>query len=60
MNYRVINGKHIVAGISGGVRCDPSSLVAKDKLKTDTYGTVVAERGNSAPKQVAPRGWWWD
>ncbi len=60
MNYRVIAGKHIVAGVSGGVRCDPRELLSKDKLKTDTYGTVLAEHGNATPKQVAPRGWWWD
>lgn len=60
VNYRVIGGKHIVAGISGGVRCDPSSLVSRDAIKTDTYGVLAAEHANQLPKKLDLRQWWWD
>ncbi|HTN76342.1 MAG TPA: DUF1598 domain-containing protein [Pirellulaceae bacterium] len=60
VNYRMINDKHIVAGISGGVRCDPRSMLTKEAIKPDTYGVLSAEHGNSKPEKIAPRNWWWD
>ena len=44
INHRVINRKHILAGVSGGVSIDPAALVARDALETDTYGRLAAER----------------
>lgn len=59
VNYRVVRGKHIVAGISGGVSVDTGALVGKN-TKTDDYGVLLAEHANSTPTKVAPRHWWWD
>ena len=60
INHRVIGGRHIVAGISGGVRVDPWKWVQGSAVKTDTYGDLPAEHIRSAPKQLAPDRWWWD
>lgn len=57
-NSRLVNGKQVVAGVSGGVEVDVQNLVG-DKLKVDTYGTLKAGRGESTPKKVA-NDWWWD
>jgi hypothetical protein len=57
-NSRLVNGKHVVAGVSGGVDVDVQKLVG-DKMKVDTYGTLKAGHGQSTPKKVA-NDWWWD
>jgi hypothetical protein len=58
-NSRLINGKYIIAGVSGGVDVDTSKLLGK-KVKIDTYGVLKASYGESVPKKVSPDGWWWD
>jgi hypothetical protein len=61
MNYRVVRGKHIVAGVSGGVSVDASELVSKSAIKADNYGELTAELANGKPtKKVTARHWWWD
>jgi hypothetical protein len=60
INHRVIGGKQIVAGISGGVAVDTRSLTAKGAILTDDYGLLAAEHANHAPQKVAARAWWWD
>jgi hypothetical protein len=60
INHRVIGGKHIVAGVSGGVAADTSKLVQPGSFKTDTYGLMQAERNASVPKNLARNAWWWD
>ena len=60
VNHRVINGKTIVAGISGGVSVDPRQLVAAQQIKTDTYGVLKGEHKDSAPRQLPRDSWWWD
>lgn len=60
LNHRVISGKHVVAAVSGGVRVDTHDLVAREAVKTDTYGLISSERGAHQPKQLPRRSWWWD
>jgi hypothetical protein len=60
INHRVINGKHVVAAVSGGVRVDPTSLAAKSAVKTDEYGLVAGDRRGSAPQALPKNAWWWD
>jgi hypothetical protein len=60
INHRVIGGKHIVAGVSGGVTVDARVLAAPTAVKTDDYGLLKTQHHGAAPKQVAPRAWWWD
>ncbi|MFO0871425.1 MAG: DUF1598 domain-containing protein [Pirellulales bacterium] len=60
VNHRVINRTQVVVGVSGGVSVDVRSLVARDRLQTDTYGKLQANRTGSQPRQLAADGWWWD
>jgi hypothetical protein len=60
INHRVIHGKHVVAGVSGGVRVDPVALAAKQAVKTDDYGLVATDRRASVPKSLPKNAWWWD
>jgi hypothetical protein len=61
MNHRVIGPKQVVTAIvSGGVRVDTTALVAREAVKTDTYGVMSGERGASKPQQLPRRAWWWD
>jgi hypothetical protein len=59
INHRVINRRHIIAGVSGGV------MVAPGDLLKDTR-TVRGESRLSDSKQIAPQDdaatgqWWWD
>lgn len=61
MNMRVINKKHIIAGVSGGVNFDPSSMLTEDKISVDEYGLMTADRAASnTPETLKHHSWWWD
>lgn len=60
INHRVINGKHVVAGVSGGVTVDTSNLVQRSAIAVDDYGTLKANYAGSQPKDLPRDGWWWD
>lgn len=61
MNYRLIEQKHIIAGVSGGVRVDISEAIGSDRIKTDEYGLLKADHTAGAPKEdLKLRQWWWD
>jgi len=59
MNHRVIDRKHIVVGVSGGVSVDASPLVQRTSLKMDEYGLLKGNHQQSVPKLPADV-WWWD
>lgn len=61
VNHRLINGKHVVAGISGGVHVSPVSMVRKSAIALDNSGSLDSERARSTPTEQLPRDvWWWD
>lgn len=60
INHRMMDNKSFVAGVSGGVRCDPRELAQKSAVKTDEYGLLKGERGASKPKDLPRHSWWWD
>lgn len=60
INCRVIHGKHVVAGVSGGVTVDPRTLAKPSSVKTDEYGLIATERRTSEPQQLDRHQWWWD
>ena len=61
VNYRVIGGVHILAGVSGGVRVAPGALVARQNLAIDQHGTLGTQRTAALPKQSLPAdAWWWE
>jgi hypothetical protein len=60
INHRVVNKVHVLAGVSGGVRVDPSALVTTAAIQTDREGRVESEHVRSTPTDLAPDAWWWD
>ncbi|TWT30590.1 DUF1598 domain-containing protein [Blastopirellula retiformator] len=61
MNHRVFDKKHIIAGVSGGVSVDASSLLKDNFIHEDEYGLMDADlKGSVTPKDLAPEAWWWD
>jgi hypothetical protein len=56
VNHRVINGIHVIAGVSGGVRVDPSGLVASHALRREKSAAPAARPTPPIPAEV----WWWD
>jgi hypothetical protein len=60
INHRIIDRVNIIAAVSGGVTVEPTPLVSREAIKVDTYGTLSAERGNSKPKELPRKAWWWD
>ncbi len=60
INHRVINQKHIVVGVSGGVHVEPWTFVRGSSIATDNYGKLSAERTGAAAKELPLEAWWWD
>ncbi|RCS51878.1 DUF1598 domain-containing protein [Bremerella cremea] len=61
MNMRIIDRKHIIAGVSGGVSFDSSQFVKDENIHVDDYGLMSAERiESSVPQTINHHGWWWD
>lgn len=61
VNHRLVNGKHVVAGISGGVHVAPASLVKRDAMQVDQTGSLDSQRARAMPAGDLPRDiWWWD
>jgi hypothetical protein len=60
VNYREIDRKHLVVGVSGGVSVDTQPLVRSDAIKIDRYGLLRAERSGAIPPALPRTAWWWD
>jgi hypothetical protein len=60
INHRVINQKHIVAAVSGGVSADPGQYVRVSAMKTDRNGVISSEYNRATPAQLPRGAWWWD
>ena len=60
INHRVIGGKHIIVGVSGGVLVSPWKYVKTSSIKTDTYGKLQAEQRAAAAAEMPVDAWWWD
>ncbi|MEX0610961.1 MAG: DUF1598 domain-containing protein [Pirellulales bacterium] len=58
INHRVINRRHIVAGVSGGVMVAPgdvlreSGIIDRERLKSERHARPRPE--------LAAEAWWWD
>lgn len=59
INHRLIRGKQLLVGVSGGVKVNPRELAATTAVKTDDYGLLPGARRGSQPPAVK-RAWWWD
>jgi hypothetical protein len=60
INHRLIGGRHLLVGVSGGVRAEPFAFVRGEAIATDDYGALSAQRANAAAGQLPLEAWWWD
>jgi hypothetical protein len=60
INHRVIGGRHIIVGVSGGVHARPSEFVSTERFVDDSYGALKAHRANARAGQLPIEAWWWD
>ncbi|MEX2113289.1 MAG: DUF1598 domain-containing protein [Pirellulales bacterium] len=62
INHRVINGRHIVAGVSGGVSVSPWQFTSAESIKPDDYGALRAHRAQAQAQadKLPLEAWWWD
>jgi hypothetical protein len=58
-NYRLINGRTLVAGASGGVEVDAAAKLQSDRFRKEDYGDLTAGKAQSLTKQPL-EVWWWD
>ena len=59
-NYRVVNQKTIVAGVSGGVRVDPQRLVTQQAVQVEAGQRLTGQRSAVVRPGLAGDAWWWD
>jgi hypothetical protein len=57
VNHRVINGRHIVAGVSGGVMVAPGDVL-RESCTIDA--SEAGKQRVAAPNGLAAGAWWWD
>ncbi|PHS02988.1 MAG: hypothetical protein COA78_19675 [Blastopirellula sp.] len=61
MNHRIINGKHIIAGVSGGVSVNTKEFFSAKSIQLDNYGLLKADHTASRPSDKRNHNnWWWD
>ena len=60
ISHRLVGGKTVLAGVSGGVLLDPRVVVAEDNIIHDSYGILEAEHKGNANLSLPKAVWWWD
>jgi hypothetical protein len=60
VNHRLIERRHLVVGVSGGVSADARAILLVQPARADNYGALSAEHAGAAPPQLSARAWWWD
>ena len=60
VNHRVINRRHVVVGVSGGVTLDPRAATRNVRLTSES-SRVISDHESAQPRGPihSPR-WWWD
>ena len=59
INHRVINRRHIVAGVSGGVMVAPRDVLRKNSGTEATIAALTTRRG-AMQSNDSDGTWWWD
>ena len=60
VNYRLLNQRHFVVGVSGGVAVDPGQWLNAETLVTVDNGLPDAEQSHATPGELPRSTWWWD
>ncbi len=59
VNHRVINRRHVVVGVSGGVRVNAREAITNRK-RSDVL-VAVSQKSSARPRMARSTGkWWWD
>jgi hypothetical protein len=56
INHRVINRRHVVAGVSGGVMVAPADMLKESQTDSE----LAQQRRAALPSGLPNRSWWWD
>jgi len=60
INHRVIDRKHVVAAVSGGVSVNPWAVVAEDAIEIARDEGLNSQRERAKRVYVDEDAWWWD
>ena len=60
INHRKVGGKHLIVGVSGGVRAQPIRYVRGEAMQGDPQGRLAAARRSWASGEIPLEAWWWD
>ncbi len=60
INHRVIDRKHVIAAVSGGVHVSPWEIVEMASIEIDQQGDLDSEYQHGRPESDAENVWWWD
>ena len=60
INHRRVGGKHLVVGVSGGVRAEPWKYVQSAAIQDDPQGRLSTARMSWASGELPLDAWWWD
>jgi len=60
INHRRVGGKHLLVGVSGGVRAEPWRYASGESLRTDADGRLSNGRTVSQARDLPLEAWWWD
>jgi hypothetical protein len=59
INHRVLRGKHILAGVSGGVWVDAGKVLRVQEVKSASKA-VLSRTPAATPATSQDTSWWWD
>ena len=60
VNYRIINQRTFVAGVSGGVRVQPAALVKPQAIEVEAIRSSAEPAARRRAQAAADDRWWWD
>lgn len=60
VNYRLLNQRQFVVGVSGGVAVDPEQWLDQETLVTDVSLRSKIEQSQAAAAELPRPVWWWD
>ena len=60
VNHRMFDGRHIVAGASGGVHVDPHSILSNKLADSSSPSELEYQRDQTMTPTKNAEAWWWD
>lgn len=60
INHRVMDARHFIAGVSGGVKVDTSEFTSTAAIKSDDSRELSNRHETDSPRDIDKSVWWWD